>query len=111
MGEGAEARVDHFAFRVALVVVVTFAQDGGDLVVAAEVDNGEFVRFSGIPGAEEWGEFRRHRGRIGTVGRAWWMSFRGFGGEIARIIFLARLGPRLRDARTAMCGATGDISK
>lgn len=38
------------------------------------------------------------------------MRFRGFGGEIARIIFLARLGPRLRDARTVMCGATGDIS-
>lgn len=35
---------------------------------------------------------------------------RGFGGEIARIIFLARLGPRLRYARTAFCGATGDIS-
>ena len=38
------------------------------------------------------------------------LKFRGFGGEIARIIFLARLGSRLRDARTAMCGATGDIS-
>lgn len=38
------------------------------------------------------------------------MRFHGFGGEIARIIFLARLGPRLNDARTSMCGATGDIS-
>jgi hypothetical protein len=74
VGEGAEARVDYFAFRVPLVIVVALAEDSRDLVVAAEVDNGKLVCFGDIPRAEEWGEFRRHRGWIGTAERAWWIE-------------------------------------
>ena len=43
MWKRAEPSIDYFPLSVALIVIVSVAEDGGGLQVALEVDDGEFI--------------------------------------------------------------------